>query len=39
MDMIIPTVQQRKQRLVERMWLPPDHPAEEVSELSWKPAP
>lgn len=38
-DMIILIEQQRKQRLLERMWRPPDHPAEKMAELSWKPSP
>lgn len=33
-DMVIPIVQQGKQRFMEKRWLLLDHPAEEVTELS-----
>lgn len=38
MDSVIPIARQGKQKLLERTWLPPDHPAEKTAELSWKPA-
>lgn len=37
--MIIPILQQGKQRLMEKTWVLPDPQAEEVAELSWKSSP